>query len=63
MKNSKEIISFDAFSFTYDESGSFGVHNINLTIQEGEFIILTRTKRMWENNPYPVYEWLNPRFF
>ena len=41
MKNSKEIISFDAFSFTYDESGSFGVHNINLTIQEGEFIILT----------------------
>lgn len=41
MKKSKEEIIFDNFSFTYNESGSFGVHNINLTIHEGEFIILT----------------------
>ena len=41
MEKSKEKISFDEFSFTYNESDSFGVHDINLTIQEGEFIVLT----------------------
>ena len=41
MEKSKEKISFDGFSFTYKESDNFGVHDINLTIQEGEFIVLT----------------------
>lgn len=41
MENPKEKILFDGFSFTYDESGTFGVHDINLTIREGEFIVLT----------------------
>lgn len=36
-----EKISFNGFSFTYNESDNFGVHDINLTIQEGEFIVLT----------------------
>ena len=41
MEKSKEKITFDGFSFTYKESDNFGVHDINLTIQEGEFIVLT----------------------
>lgn len=41
MKKLKEKIIFDRFSFTYNESDDFGVHDISLTIQEGEFIVLT----------------------
>lgn len=34
------MICFDDFSFVYD-GGRFGVHNINLTVQKGELIVLT----------------------
>lgn len=40
MKNSETKIEFKDFSFTYNESG-FGVHDIDLSIHEGEFIVLT----------------------
>lgn len=35
-----EIIKFDKFGFTYGK-GEFGVHDINLTVGEGDFIVLT----------------------
>ena len=38
MQNEKVICN--KFSFTYD-SNTFGIHDIDLTIQEGEFIVLT----------------------
>lgn len=41
MEKAKEKISFDRFSFTYNESERFGVYDINLTVHEGEFIVLT----------------------
>ena len=36
-----EKVKCDRFSFTYDGGNTFGVHDIDLTIQEGEFIVLT----------------------
>ena len=41
MKKPEEKIRFNQFSFTYNESDTFGVHDIDLSIQEGEFIVLT----------------------
>lgn len=41
MKKAEEMIKFEGFSFTYDEGGCFGVHDIDLTIHEGEFVVLT----------------------
>ena len=38
MQNEKVICN--KFSFAYD-SNTFGIHDIDLTIQEGEFIVLT----------------------
>ena len=36
-----EKVKCDRFSFTYDGGNTFGIHDIDLTIQEGEFIVLT----------------------
>lgn len=36
-----EKVKCDRFSLTYDGGNTFGVHDIDLTIQEGEFIVLT----------------------
>jgi len=41
MKKPEEKIRFNQFSFTYNESNTFGVHDIDLSVQEGEFIVLT----------------------
>lgn len=35
------MITFDNFSFRYEESTDFTLQNINLTIQTGEFVLLT----------------------
>ena len=35
------MITFENFSFRYEESADFTLQNINLTIQTGEFVLLT----------------------
>lgn len=41
MHPTKELIQFDNFSFTYDNHSDNGVHDINLSVSEGEFILFT----------------------
>ena len=41
MKIPNEVIRFDNFSFIYDNNASLGVHDIDLSVHEGEFIVLT----------------------
>ena len=53
MQNEKVICN--KFSFAYD-SNTFGIHDIDLTIQEGEFIVLTGKKRLRKNNIDPLYK-------
>ena len=41
MKKRKEKIRFENFSFSYGEDGRFGVRDIDLSVEEGEFVVLT----------------------
>ncbi len=41
MHPTKELIQFDNFSFTYDNHSDNGVHDMNLSVSEGEFILFT----------------------
>ena len=40
-----------------------GVLGLNLTIKDGEFIVLTRKLRMWKNNRVSVNKWINTSLF
>jgi len=41
MNNLDDEIKFNEFGFTYDNDGNRGIYDINLSIQEGEFVVLT----------------------
>lgn len=48
------MISFQNFSFRYEESKDFTLRGIDMTVQTGEFILLTGAKRLRQNNPDPL---------
>ena len=50
------MISFQNFSFRYEESKDFTLRGIDMTVQTGEFILLTG-QRLRQNNPDPLAQW------
>lgn len=58
-----EKVKCDRFSFTYDGGNTFGVHDIDLTIQEGEFIVLTGSSGCGKTTLTRCINGLIPDFF
>lgn len=58
-----EKVKCDRFSFTYDGGNTFGVRDIDLTIQEGEFIVLTGSSGCGKTTLTRCINGLIPDFF
>ena len=56
-------IEFKNFSFTYAGSAALGVHDINLTIREGEFVVLTGASGCGKTTLTRCMNGLIPDFF
>lgn len=55
------MITFDNFSFRYEERDKFTLKDLNLTIQTGEFVLLTGRSGCG-NYPDSLPEWVDSTF-
>lgn len=63
MSEMHEIIKMDQFSFAYEGSNEYSLQNINLTVRQGEFLVLTGASGCGKTTLTRCFNGLIPDFF